>query len=87
MEIFKELGASNKTPSDDEHFSIKQGEKIISDETKLAEYFNEYFVNIASKLKELIEHNDVSILREHMNSKIPDNMHFELPDIDEPFVF
>ena len=35
MEIFKELGASNKTPSDDGYFSIKQGEKIISDETRI----------------------------------------------------
>ena len=46
-----------------------------------------FFVNIASMLKEPIEHNDFSILREHINSKITENMHFELPDIDEPFVF
>ena len=31
---------------------------MISDETELAENFNDYFVNIASKLKEMIEHND-----------------------------
>ena len=49
--IFEELGASNKTSSDDEYFSIKQGEKSISDETELAENFNDYFVSIASKLK------------------------------------
>ena len=35
--IFKELGASNKTSSDDEYFSIKQGETIISGETELEE--------------------------------------------------
>ena len=59
----------------------------VSDETELAENFNDYFVNIASKLTEPIEHNDFSILREHINSKIPKNMHFELPDIDEHFIF
>ena len=35
--IFKEFGASNKTSSDDEYFSIKQGEKVISVEFELAE--------------------------------------------------
>ena len=84
--ICKDLGASNKTFSDDEYFTIKQGEKSILDETEKAENLNDYFVNIASKLKEPIEQN-FSILREHINSKIPENMHFELPDIDEPFVF
>ena len=68
-------------------FSIKHGEKFISDETELVEIFNDYFVNIASKLKEPIEHNYFSILRGHINSKIPENMHFELPNTDEHFVF
>ena len=63
--IFKGFSASNKTSSDAEYFAIEQGEKIISDETEIAENFNDYFVNIASKLKEPIEHNDV--LREHIN--------------------
>ena len=85
--IFKELVASNKASSDDEYFAIKEDETIISDETEIAKNFNGHFVNTASKLKEPIEHNDFSILREHINSKILENMHFELPDIDEPFVF
>ena len=68
-------------------FQLNREKKNISDETELAENLNDYFVNIASKLKEPIEHNDFSIMREHINSKIPENMHFELPDIDEHFVF
>ena len=79
LRIFKELGASNITSSDNECFAIKQGEKIISDETEIAENLNDYFVNIASKLKEPIEHNNFSILREHINAKIPENTYFELP--------
>ena len=58
----------------------------MTDESVLAETFNDYFVNIASKLKEPITQPDFTKLTEFVNSKIPENVKFELPDIDENFV-
>ena len=59
----------------------------MTDESILAETFNDYFVNIASKLKEPLIQPDFTKLREFVTSKIPENVKFELPDIDENFVF
>ena len=59
----------------------------MTDESILAETFNDYFVNIESKLKEPITQPAFTKLREFVNSKIPENVKFELPDIDENFVF
>ena len=53
----------------------------------LAETFNDYFVNIASKLKEPITQPDFTKLREFVNSKILENVKFKLPDIDENYDF
>ena len=62
-------------------FQLNTVTKLSLDETELAENIYDYFVNIASKLKKPIEHNDFEILREHINSKILENMHFELPTL------
>ena len=59
----------------------------MSDDTKLAGVFNDYFINIAANLKEPIENTYLSKLKSYISSKVPDNFHFELPDIDENFVF
>ena len=59
----------------------------MTDESVLADTFNDYFVNIASKLKEPITQPDFTKLREFVNSTIPEKVKFELPDIDENFVF
>ena len=65
---------------------IKSGDDIISDEFDLAERFNDYFINIAANLKEQIVESKFDILQEHIRQKIPDNVIFELPEIDENFV-
>ena len=59
----------------------------MSDDKELAGVFNHYFINIASNLKEPIENTDLSKLKSYISSKVPDNFQFELPNIDENFVF
>ena len=41
--IFKELGANRKTNSSESNINIKQRERMITNETDLAELFNDYF--------------------------------------------
>ena len=85
--FFKEFGASSKRGNNDKILGININEEIVTDESVLAETFNDYFVNIASRLKEPITQPDFTKLSEYVNSKIPENVKFELPDIDENFVF
>ena len=61
--------------------------EIISDDSVLVEIFNDYFTNIAVKLKELLGQADFTKLRDLINSKIPEDISFELPEIREHFVF
>ena len=60
---------------------------FITDTTEIADTLNDYFVNIASKLKEPIENCHFKELKEHIDSKIPDNIYFKLPFITESFVY
>ena len=69
--IFKEFGASSKRGNNDKILGININEEIVTDESVLAETFNDYFVNIASKLKEPITQPDFTKLTEFVNSKIP----------------
>ena len=59
----------------------------MTDESILAETFNDYFVNIASKLKEPMTPPDFTKLREFVSMKFLENIEFDLPEIDEKFVF
>ena len=53
----------------------------------MADIFNEYSVNIASKRKEPIELCDFKDLKEHISAKLSENVYFKLPDINENCVF
>ena len=61
---------------------IKAGDSVISNDFDLAENFN-----VAPNLKEPLEQSPFNELKEHVNAKIPENVHFELPELDENFVF
>ena len=66
---------------------IKAGDSVISNDFDLAENFNDYFINVASSLKEPLEQSPFNELKEQVNAKIPEGVHFELPELDENFVF
>ena len=85
--IFKEFGANGKKCNENGCLKIKVGEDIITNDFDLAEHFNDYFINVAANLKAPIEQNNFDDLRELIRLKIPDNVVFELPEIDENFVF
>lgn len=85
--LFKEFGANSKTPNANYVSELKVGENVISSHHDLAETFNDYFINIASNLKEPVEHSSFDELKQHIRQKIPENVYFELPEVDESFVF
>ena len=85
--IFKEFGASTKWDNNDKILGLNIDDKVVTDETILAELFNDYFVNIASKLKEPLAKSDFSKLKEFISSKIPENVTFDLPKVNENFVY
>ena len=85
--IFKEFGASSKKNNDNKILGLNIDNEIVTDESILAETFNDYFVNIASKLKEPMTPPDFTKLREFVSMKFPENVEFDLPEIDENFVF
>ena len=76
-----------RTPDHGYIISSPIGEDIISNDFDLAERFNDYFINVAANLKAPIEQSNFDDLREHIRLTIPDNVVFELPEIDENFVF
>ena len=79
--FFKEFGASNKKKDNTDCFKLNIDDNLITDTKEIADTFNDYFVNIASKLKEPIEDCDFTKLKEHIDTKIPSNLSFELPYI------
>lgn len=85
--FFKEFGAASKNKDENNMLGIRIDDRLVLDETELAECFNDFFINIASKIKEPIVDSDFSKLKNHIESKIPENVLFELPEIDETFVF
>ena len=66
--LFKEQGASSKRCSNNEILGLKVNGETVSDESVLAENFNKYFINVASKLKESTEQTDFSKLKSFIDS-------------------
>ena len=60
--LFKQFGASKKGTSKVNNFEIKTNNDIISDDLDIANVFNNYFVNIPSKLKEPIQPSEFKLL-------------------------
>ena len=52
---------------------------MITSETDLAELFNDYFVNVASNLKEPVTLSDNELLNNFVQSKVPTMTKFNIP--------
>ena len=85
--IKPKYGASNRKVGNNDNLGLKINGDIIADHSDLAETCNAYFINIAVKLKEPIEYGNFRKLQDYINSHIPENIQFELPEVDEHFVY
>ena len=52
----------------------------------MANVFNKYFANVASQLKGPAEKSDFKHITEYVNSKVPRNTSFSIPEINSAFV-
>ena len=84
--IFKEFGASRKRATSEMINGLKENGRHISDDKEMANLFNKYFVNIAAQLKGPVEKPDFKHIKEFVDSKVPTNESFSIPNINNAFV-
>ena len=81
--LFKEVGAGKGPQNQSSVGSIKKGETLIEEPTEIADEFNDFFVNVASKLKEPTTSTSHEKLKEFCQEKLPSGMKFEIPSINK----
>ena len=77
--MFKEFGLKGKGNDNENNFAIKCEDNIITAESDLAKLFNNYFVNVASKLQEPIINSEFEYLNTFVESKVPNDVEFKIP--------
>ena len=58
------------------NFEIKMNDDIISNDLDIANVFNDYFVNIPSKLREPIQDSEFKVLQDFVDSKVNNHTNF-----------
>ena len=82
--IFQEVGAGKGPHKQTTIDSLNSDDTPIDDPLEMANEFNEFFVNIASKLKESADTNTShDKLKEFCQSKLPSNTKFKIPQIQK----
>ena len=84
--LFQKFGTNKKGSSNDSNFEIKVNDNIISNDQDIANAFNDFFVNIPSKLKEPIKPSEFELLQSYVKSKVNDNTNFSIPLVNCSFV-
>ena len=80
----KNMCASSKKK--DKHNTINQiniDGSEITDSKNIANEFNNYFINIATNLGVPIKESDNNIIKDFVNSKVPEQVYFNIPFITE----
>ena len=81
--IFQEVGAGKGLRKQSTIGSIKSDDSHTEDPNEIANAFNEFFVNIASKIKEPVENTSHEKLREFCRQKLPADTKFEISNIEK----
>ena len=81
--LFQEVGAGKGAKKQSSISSIKNSEDQCSeDPAEIADTFNDFFVNIASKIKEPVSHSNHDKLKDFCQDRLPEGTRFEIPCID-----
>ena len=85
FKIFQDVGAGKGCCKQSNISSIKNtdGKSHTEDPTEIANAFNNFFVNIASKIKEPVNNSGHDKLKEFCQSKISEDTNFEIPNIEK----
>ena len=65
---------------------IKNEQQVITNEQAIADHFNDFFINVASNLKQPLKPSNFEKLNSYINSKISNDVSFEIPKINCSFV-
>ncbi|MEW8544961.1 MAG: reverse transcriptase family protein, partial [Candidatus Thiodiazotropha sp.] len=86
--IFQEVGAGKGCQKQSNIYSVNTGEGLYTeDSTEIANAFNNFFVNIASKIKEPISNSSHDKLKDFCRSKLSEDSNFKIPCIEKDKVF
>ena len=77
---------NNKENDNASNFKIKVEDDVISNDSEVAEVFNNYFIYIASKLKEPVPNSDFKELNNIIRSKVPNEIDFKIPFTNQTFI-
>ena len=78
--LFKEIVASKRKDSAD-IVSLKIHDNVFENPKDIANEFNNFFVTVASRIKEPIETSDFDKLQQFCNEKNPTDTYFSVPEI------
>ena len=81
--IFREVGAGKGIQKQSTLTSVKVDNTLIENSTEMANEFNNFFVNIASKLKEPVLNTNHDKLREFCQGKLSPDTKFVIPAISK----
>ena len=81
FKIFREFGAGKGQQRQSNIGPIKNGNSHIENPTEIANEFNDFFVNVATKLKEDVPNPNHDKLKEFCQSKLPPDTKFTIPQI------
>ena len=80
--IFKEVGAGKGPQKQINIGSVSNENTHTEHPTEIANIFNDFFVNIANKVKEPVTNTNHEKLRQFCQSKLPTNTKFVIPNIE-----
>ena len=83
FKIFQEVGAGKGLRKQSTIGSVKVGDTFIEDSTGIANEFNDFFVNVASKLKEPVTYSNHTKLKEFCQTKLREDAKFTIPSIQK----
>lgn len=78
--LFRELRSSNNESGRTIH-SVNIDGNDYNDSCEIANIFNDFFVNIAAKLKDQITESNFDYIEQFVNSKVPHDITFDIPEI------
>ena len=80
---FQEVGAGKGSSKGSNISSINHNGVHIEDPSELANTFNNFFANVAGKIKEPVTHSNHDKLKDFCNSRLPDNIKFSISNIEK----
>ena len=83
FKIFQEVGAGKGIQKQSAIGSVTMDDSVTEDPAEIANIFNDFFINIATKLKEPVTNANHERLKEFCRSKLPGNTKFTIPSIEK----